>query len=90
MDALGLHAMHCHVGLKHRHDALKRALGQLFGAASWLKSIEPVGVFAGKEEAHERPDHRMLAEDGQDLFTDTSVVFANGRHVRALLTVLFV
>jgi hypothetical protein len=41
-----LHAMRCHFGLKHMHDALKRTLSQLFGADGRLKSIEPVGVFA--------------------------------------------
>jgi hypothetical protein len=30
----GVHAVRCHIGLKHRHDALNRALSQLFGAAS--------------------------------------------------------
>jgi hypothetical protein len=47
MDVWRLHVMRCHIGLKHRHDALNRALSQLFGAAGQLKSIEPVGVFAG-------------------------------------------
>jgi hypothetical protein len=85
MDVWGLHAMRCHIGLKHRHDALNRALSQLFGAAGRLKSIEPVGVFAGVQDAHERPDHCLLADDGQDLFTDTSIVFAKDRHVRVVV-----
>jgi hypothetical protein len=80
-----LHVMRCHIGLKHRHDALKRALSQLFCAAGRLKSIQPVGVFAGVQDARERPDHCLLAEDGQDLFTDTSMVFANDRHVRVVV-----
>jgi hypothetical protein len=29
MDVWGLHVMRCHIGLKHRHDALNRALSQL-------------------------------------------------------------
>jgi hypothetical protein len=82
MDVWGLHVMRCHMGLKHRHDALNRALSQLFGAAGRLKSIEPVGVFAGVQDAQERPDHFPLADDGQVLFTDTSMVFANDRHVQ--------
>jgi hypothetical protein len=85
MDAWGLHVMRCHIGLKHRHDALNRALSQLFGAAGRLKSIEPVGVFAGVQDAHGRPDHRLLSDDGQDLFTDTSMVFANDRYVRVVV-----
>jgi hypothetical protein len=84
-DVWGLHVMRCHIGLKHRHDALNRALSQLFGPAGLLKSIEPVGVFAGVQDAHERPDHCLLADDGQDLFTDTSMVFANDRHVRVVV-----
>jgi hypothetical protein len=47
MDVWGLQAMRCHIGLKHRHDALNRALCQLSGAAGRSKSIDPVGVFAG-------------------------------------------
>jgi hypothetical protein len=47
MDVWGLQAMRCHIGLKHRHGALNRALCQLFGAAGRSKSIDPVGVFAG-------------------------------------------
>jgi hypothetical protein len=85
MDVCGLHAMRCHIGLKHRNDALNRALSQLFGAAGRLKSIEPVGAFAGVQDAHERPDHCLLADDGQDLFTDISMVFANDRHVRVVV-----
>jgi hypothetical protein len=85
MDVWVLHAMRCHIGLKHRHDSLNRALSQLFGAAGRLKSIEPVGVFAGVRDAHERPDHCLLVDDVQDQFTDTSMVFANDRHVRAVL-----
>jgi hypothetical protein len=77
--------MRCHIGLKHRHDALNRALSQLFGAAGRLKSIEPVGVFAGVQDAHERPDHCLLADDGQNLFTDTSMVFVNDRQVRLVV-----
>jgi hypothetical protein len=34
---------------------------------------------------YERPDHCLLADDGQDLFTDTSMVFANDRHVRVVV-----
>jgi hypothetical protein len=85
MDVWDLHAMRCHIGLKHRHDAMNRALSQLFGAAGRLKSIEPVGVFAGVQDTHERPDHCLLADDGQDLFMDTSMVFANDRHVRVVV-----
>jgi hypothetical protein len=75
----------CHIGLKHRHDALNRALSQLFGAAGRLDSIEPVGMFAGVQDEHERPDHCLLADDGQDLFTYTSVVFAVDRHARVVV-----
>jgi hypothetical protein len=85
MDVWGLHVMRCHIGLKHRQDALNRALSQLFGAAGQLKSIEPVGVFAGVQDAHERSDHCLLADDGQDLITDTSMVFSNDRHVRVVV-----
>jgi hypothetical protein len=85
MDVWGLHAMRCHFGLKHMHDALNRALSQLFGAAGRLKSIEPVGVFPGVHDAHERPDHCLLADDGQDLFADSSMVFAKDRHVRVVV-----
>jgi hypothetical protein len=85
MDVWGLHAMRCHIGLKHRHDALNRALSKLFGTAGRLKFIYPVGVFAGVQDAHERPDHCLLADDGQVLFTDTSMVFANDRHVRVVV-----
>jgi hypothetical protein len=77
--------MRCHMGLSHRRDALNRALSQLFGAAGRLKSIEPVGVFAGEHDAHERPDDCLLADDGQDLFTDTSMVSANDRHERVVV-----
>jgi hypothetical protein len=42
-------------------------------------------VFAGVQDGHERPDHCLLADDGQDLFTDTSKVFANDRHVRVVV-----
>jgi hypothetical protein len=85
MDVWGLHAMRCHIGSKHRHDALNHALSQIFGAAGRMKSIEPVGVFAGVQGAHERPDHCLLADDGQDLFADSSMVFANDRHVRVVV-----
>jgi hypothetical protein len=64
---------------------LNLALSQLLGAAGRLKSIEPVGVFAGVQDAHERPDHCLLADDGQDIFTDTSMVFSNDRHVRVVV-----
>jgi hypothetical protein len=64
---------------------LNCALSQLFGAAGRLKSIEAVGVFAGVQDAHERPDHCLLADDGQDLFTDSSLVFANDRHMRVVV-----
>jgi hypothetical protein len=40
---------------------------------------------AGVRDAHERPDHCLLVDDGQDQFTDTSMVFANDRHVRVVL-----
>jgi hypothetical protein len=50
-----------------------------------MKSIEPVGVFAGGQDAHERPDYCLLADDGQDLFTDTSMVFVNDWHVRVVV-----
>jgi hypothetical protein len=82
---LGLHSMRCHIGSRHRHDALNSALRQVFGAAGLFKSIEPVGVFAGVQDAHERPDHCLLADDGQDLFTDLSMVFANDRNVRVVV-----
>jgi hypothetical protein len=85
MDVWGLHVMRYHIGLKHRHDTLNRALSQLFGAARRLKSIEPVGMFAGVQDAHERPDPCLLADDGQDLFMDTSMVFANDRRVRVVV-----
>jgi hypothetical protein len=42
-------------------------------------------VFAGVQDAHGRPDHRLLSDDGQDLFTDTSMVFANDRYVRVVV-----
>jgi hypothetical protein len=42
-------------------------------------------VFTGVQDAHERRDHCLLADDGQDLFTDTSMVFANVRHVRVVV-----
>jgi hypothetical protein len=42
-------------------------------------------VFAGVQDAHERPDHCLLADDAQDLFTDTSMVFAKDRHVRVVV-----
>jgi hypothetical protein len=61
------------------------ALSQLFGMSGRLKSIEPVGVFAGVHDAHESPDLCPLADDGQDLFTDTSIVFANDRFVRVVV-----
>jgi hypothetical protein len=41
MDIWGMHAKRCHIGLKHRHDSLNRALNHLFGAAGRLNSIEP-------------------------------------------------
>jgi hypothetical protein len=85
MNVWGLDAVRCHSGLKHRHDALNRALSQLFGAAGRLKSIEPFGVYAGVQDAQERPDDCLLADDGQDLLTDTSMVFANDRHVRVVV-----
>jgi hypothetical protein len=43
------------------------------------------GVFTGVQDTHERSDHGQLADDGQDLFTDTSMVFAKDRHVRVVL-----
>jgi hypothetical protein len=49
---------------------------------SFKESIEPVAVFAGVQQAHERLDRSLPAEDGQDLFTDTSTVFANDRYVQ--------
>jgi hypothetical protein len=85
MDVWGSHAMRCHIGLKHRHDALICARSRLFGAAGRLKSIEPVAVFAGVQDEHERADHYILADNGQDLFTATSMVFANHRHVRVVV-----
>jgi hypothetical protein len=54
-------------------------------AAGRLESIEPVGVFGGVLDAHERPDHCLQADAGQDLFTGTSMVFANDRHVRVAM-----
>jgi hypothetical protein len=77
--------MRCNIGLKHRHDALNGALSQMFDAAGRLKSIEPVVVFAGVQDAHGRPDHCLLADHRQDLFTDTSKVFSNDRHVRVVV-----
>jgi hypothetical protein len=47
MDVWGLHAMRCHIGLKYIHDALNRALSQLFGGAYRLKSIELLGCLPG-------------------------------------------
>jgi hypothetical protein len=85
MDVWGLHVMRCHIGLMHRHGALNRALSRQFGAADQLKSIEPVGVFAGVQDLHLCPDHCLLEDNGQDLFTDTSMVFANDRHVRVVV-----
>jgi hypothetical protein len=82
MYAWGFHAVRCHIGLKHRHDALNRILSELFDAAGRLKSIEPVGMFAGVKDAYERPDHCLQPGDGQDMFTDTSMVFAKDRHMR--------
>jgi hypothetical protein len=71
--------MRCRIGLKHRQYALNCALSQLFGVSGRLKSIEPVGVLAGVHDAYESPDHSPLTDDEQDLFTDTSMVFANDR-----------
>jgi hypothetical protein len=34
--------------------------------------------------AHGLPDHCMLADDGMDLFMDTSVVFANDRQCESV------
>jgi hypothetical protein len=42
-------------------------------------------VFAGVQDAHERPDHFLLADDGQDLIVDTSMVLANDQHVRVVV-----
>jgi hypothetical protein len=64
MDVWSLHGMRCHIGLKHMHDALNGALSQLFGAAGRLKAIESAGMCAGVQDAHERPDHCLLADDG--------------------------
>jgi hypothetical protein len=47
MDVWDLQAMRRQVSLKHRHDALNRALSQLFGASGRLKSIEPDGCLPG-------------------------------------------
>jgi hypothetical protein len=44
-------------------------------------------VFAGVHDAHERPYHCLVVDDGQDLFTDTSMVFSNDRHVRVVVGV---
>jgi hypothetical protein len=85
VNVRALLAIRCHISLKHRHDALNRSLRQVFGAAGRLKSIEPVGVFAGVQDAHERPDHCLLAEDGQDLFTDNSMVFVKDRNARVVV-----
>jgi hypothetical protein len=84
----GCMGLSCHAmshWFEQRQFALHRAFSQLFGAAGRLKSIEPVGVFAGVQDAHERPDHGLLADDGQDLFTDTSMVFSNDQHVRVVV-----
>jgi hypothetical protein len=56
-----------------------RALSQLFSVAERLKSTEPVGVLADVQEAQDYPDRCLLADDGQDVCTDTSMVFAKDR-----------
>jgi hypothetical protein len=65
MDVWDLHAMRCQIGLKHRHDALNRPLSHLLDAAGRLNSVEPVKVFAGVQDAHERPDHCPLRTMGK-------------------------
>jgi hypothetical protein len=77
MDSWRSNAMCCPTSLKDRHDALKRSLSQLFGTTRGWKSIEPVGVFAGVQEVREHQGHCLLADDGQDLFADTSQVTSN-------------
>jgi hypothetical protein len=56
-----------HAGLKYRRDALNHACSQLFGSAGRLRSVGPVGMFAGVQAAHARPDYWLLANDGRDL-----------------------
>jgi hypothetical protein len=85
LDTWGLRAVRCHIGLKRRHDALNYVLSQLFGAGGRLKFIEPAGIYAGVQDAHDRPDHCLLADDGKTRLTDTSMVFANEQHVRLAL-----
>jgi hypothetical protein len=52
----------------------------------WSIEVHRAGwVFSGVQDAHERPDHCLLADDGQDLFTDTFMVFANDRRVRVVV-----
>jgi hypothetical protein len=85
MDVWGLHDLRSHIGLKHRHDALNQARSIQLGATGRLKSIQPVGVFVTVQDALERPDHGLLANDGQDLFTDTCTVSANDLHMRVVL-----
>jgi hypothetical protein len=41
-------------------------------------------VFTGMQD-HERPHHCLLADDGQDLFTDASMAFSNDRHVLVIV-----
>jgi hypothetical protein len=78
----------CHA-MSHWFEAQARCSEPRSQPTVWcgcrLKSIEPVGVFAGVQDAHERPRHCLLADDGQDLFTDTSMVIANDRHVRVVV-----
>jgi hypothetical protein len=68
--------------IRKYHGSVRKQLGQLFGAAGRLKPIRAVGVFAEVQDAHERLDQFLLADDGKELFTDTCMVFANDRHVR--------
>jgi hypothetical protein len=52
------------------------------GAASRFEPMEPVEVFSEVQDAHGCPGQCLLADDGQDLFRDTSMVFANDWHVQ--------
>jgi hypothetical protein len=64
---LGLSSPALSPRIELRHEYLNRAISQLFAATDQLKSIEPVVVSAGVQEAYERADHCLLADDGQDL-----------------------
>jgi hypothetical protein len=44
-------------------------------------------VFADVQEAQEYPDRCLLADDGQDVCTDTSMIFAKDRLGRVAMEV---